>query len=247
MIEPIGPRLRKIREQWGLSLRDIEERSSRLAEQMENPSCQISASWLARVEREEHELTATKLVALAAIYNLSCDEVFGWYGSGRASPGIGKAASAPNTTLPLRNESVNVELKSALAQSADTTYPPEQTALLPAPAKSSPSLNLRVIIGRHDRSLDPMIRAGAVLEVDTQRRTILPRKRWTNEFNRPIYLLLSRTGYMCGWCELDPEGMWLTLIPHPLSHASSQRWRFKKDIEVVGQVTAVYMTMDLDA
>src|ERR1700722_18298346 len=56
LAEGIGRILRKIRKQWNLSLREVEERSLRFARERGNQSYQISASWLDRLEREEHEL-----------------------------------------------------------------------------------------------------------------------------------------------------------------------------------------------
>ena len=54
-MEGIGTRLRAIRRQWGLSLREVEERSMSLGQKWGDESYQISASFLARVEREKHE------------------------------------------------------------------------------------------------------------------------------------------------------------------------------------------------
>jgi hypothetical protein len=51
-MESIGSRLRTTRQRWGLTLREVEERSIRIARQLGNPSYKISASWLDRVERE---------------------------------------------------------------------------------------------------------------------------------------------------------------------------------------------------
>jgi hypothetical protein len=50
---------------------------------------------------------------------------------------------------------------------------------------------------------------------------------------------MTREGYVCGWCELDASSEWLTLIPHPLSPASSRRWKYRTEIENLGRVTAV--------
>ena len=61
----IGARLRAIRRQWQLSLREVEERSLRFAQERGSQSYQISASWLDRLEREEHELTVNKLICLS--------------------------------------------------------------------------------------------------------------------------------------------------------------------------------------
>jgi transcriptional regulator with XRE-family HTH domain len=71
----IGLRLRTIRRQWQLSLREVEERCLRFAQQQGNQAYQVSASWLDRLEREEHELTVNKLIALADIYNLPAEQL----------------------------------------------------------------------------------------------------------------------------------------------------------------------------
>ncbi len=240
----IGSRLRKIRIEWGLSLREIEARCLQFAQKSGNPAYQISASWLARLEREEHELTAAKLIALAAIYNLRYEEVLGYPQPGRDQPGAAIEQSAPNnTTLLLNDGLLENEAKSVLPDDFTSDPPPEETALLPSTSAPASSPYRRAILGRRDRTLDPMIRAGAILQIHTQKRTIAPRRDWTHEFDRPIYLLLTRNGYTCGWCELDKEATWLTLMPHPLSHASSQRWRYRKEVEVVGQVIAVHMRL----
>jgi hypothetical protein len=42
-MQGIGIKLRTVRRQWGLSLREVEERSVRLAQEWGDQSCQISA------------------------------------------------------------------------------------------------------------------------------------------------------------------------------------------------------------
>jgi hypothetical protein len=66
--------LRALRQQWHLSLREVERRSLRFAQERGNPSYQVSASWL-NLEREEHELTVNTLIVLADIYNLSIERL----------------------------------------------------------------------------------------------------------------------------------------------------------------------------
>jgi hypothetical protein len=83
-----------------------------------------------------------------------------------------------------------------------------------------------------------MIRAGSIVLIDTQKRSIATRREWNHEFDRPIYFLMTREGYVSGFCELDKESDWLTVIPHALSFESNRRWRYRKDIEVVGTVVA---------
>ena len=95
------------------------------------------------------------------------------------------------------------------------------------------------IIGKHDRTLEPLIRTGSIVQIDTRRREITPRKEWARELQRPIYFLRAGGAYFCGWCEFDPLGEILTLVPHPLSPASSRRWKYRKEIETIGRVVAV--------
>src|ERR1700759_2820439 len=97
----IGARLRAIRRQWQLSLREVEERSLRLAQEQGNQSYQISASWLDRLEREEHELTVNKLVALAAIYNLPTDQLLRSIHPGNEQPLNLNQLSSPNSPILL--------------------------------------------------------------------------------------------------------------------------------------------------
>jgi hypothetical protein len=116
---------------------------------------------------------------------------------------------------------------------------PDETTLLPTKNGRILARYRRGIIGKLDLSLDPMIPAGSVVKIDTRKREISSKKDWTHEFERPIYFLTTREGYVCGWCELDKTSDWLTLIPHPLSPISSRRLKYHEEIESVGLVVAV--------
>jgi hypothetical protein len=50
---------------------------------------------------------------------------------------------------------------------------------------------------------------------------------------------MTRDAYICGWCELDKTSDWLTLIPQPLSPASSRRWKYRTEIENMRRVVDV--------
>jgi hypothetical protein len=124
---------------------------------------------------------------------------------------------------------------------------PETTTLLPLADGLETSPYRRGIIGHRDQMLDPMIRAGSIVLINLQKTSIISRKHLSHEFDRPIYFLLTRNGYVCGWCELDKESVWLTLIPHPFSRARSQRFKYREEIDVIGQAVAVFMRLGGEA
>jgi transcriptional regulator with XRE-family HTH domain len=119
----------------------------------------------------------------------------------------------------------------------DKDPPPDETTLIPP--ESEPAPYLWGVIGKHDRTLEPLIPAGSVVQIDTRRREISQRKERARELERPIFFLRHGDDYFCGWCDLDPSGELLTLVPHPLSTASSHTWRYRKQVEVIGRVVAV--------
>jgi transcriptional regulator with XRE-family HTH domain len=205
----IGAKLHAIRRKWQLSLREVEQRSVRLAKDRNNPSYQISAGWLNRLEREEHELTVSKLAALSEIYNVPMERLL-------------------HST---HSEDQNLVFD-------PVAQPPDETTLL-SPEVSMNSSYLRGIVGNKDCTSEPMIPPGSIVYIDTKNRAISLRKDWAHEFQRPIYFLKTPHGYVCGWCEMSKDSEWLTVIPHPMSPVGSRRWRYRTEINCVGRVVFV--------
>ena len=152
----IGSKLRESRLKWQLTLREVEERSSRLALQWENPSYSISASWLDRVEREDRELSATKLIVLAAIYSLTADQMIALCPASGKLPQLDELM-APNATLLLTQGPLEQQAKDWLPDSFLSDPPPETTTLLPSAKEPLPAHYCRGVIGRRDRVLEPMV------------------------------------------------------------------------------------------
>ena len=234
----IGERLRAIRQQWQLSLREVEERSLRFAQEHGSQSHQVSASWLVRLEREEHDLTVNKLIALASIYSMSAEDLLRSMYPSESQP-ILRQLSPPNVTMLLTEGPLEEQAKYLISDTLDAEQLPDDTLLLPLAAGLLQTPYRRGIIGKRDRTLEPMIPPGSIVHIDTQKRAICLRKDWKHEFQRPIYFLMTREGHVCGWCELDENSEWLTLVPHPLSPASSRRWKYRTEIENLGRVVAV--------
>jgi transcriptional regulator with XRE-family HTH domain len=243
-MDDIGIQLRAARQRLGLTLREVEERTGQLAQQWGNASYRISASWLDRVERENRVLSATKLIVLAFIYNLTMEQMLALCPGVNESPAQLELVSSPNSTLLLAEGPLEDHAKLWLPDKLVTDPPPEDTMLLQPDQGVMPSHYRRGIIGRRDRTMEPMILAGSIVLIDTQKRSIAKRRDWSNEFDRPIYFLLTRTSYFCGFCDLDKSGEHLMLVPHALSpqteDAEERRWKYRKQVEVIGTVAAVF-------
>jgi transcriptional regulator with XRE-family HTH domain len=242
ILDSIGAKLRKIRQQVHLSLREVEERSLRLAWEWGSPSYQVSASWLVRLEREEHELTVNKLKSLANIYGMRSEQLLQCIDLENVQAPTLKQLSTPNATLLLDEGPLGAQAKFLLPD-RPLPAPPDETTLLRAENGQSFAPHLRGIIGKQDRTLDPMVPAGSIVYIDTRNRAIASQKDWKHEFQRPIYFLMTREAYICGWCELDETSNWLTLVPHPLSPNSSRRWRYRTEIESIGRVLVAAMPL----
>ena len=128
---------------------------------------------------------------------------------------------------------------STYPDSSLSDQPPDETSLLSPETGPSSEPYRWGIIGKHDRTLEPLVPTGSVVRIDTRRREISPRKEWAHPLQRPLYFLKVRGAYFCGWCELDPLGEWLTLVPHSLSPVSNRSWKYPEEVEIIGRVVAV--------
>src|SRR5579875_1062688 len=152
----IGAKLRAARNEWRLTLREVEERSTRLSQEWGNPAYRISASWLDRVEREDRGLSATKLIVLANIYSLTPEQMLALCPRTSGGPVPLEHVSSPNATLLLTQGPLEEHAKQWLPEKLVTDPPPEETTLLAAQPGELPGRYRRGIIGRRDRTLEPM-------------------------------------------------------------------------------------------
>jgi transcriptional regulator with XRE-family HTH domain len=188
----IGARLRAIRQQWRLSLREVEQRSRSIAHEQGDESYQVSASWLARLESDGHELTVRKLIALADIYNIPAEQLVHSMYPENSQP-IFRELSSPNATILLTEGRMKEQATYLLADTLGIEQLPDGTSLLEH-GRALHTPFRRGVIGKRDRTLEPMIPPGSIVHIDTQRRAISLRKDWNHEFQRPIYFLMTPGG-----------------------------------------------------
>ncbi len=117
--------------------------------------------------------------------------------------------------------------------------PPEETMLLSPEHDPASGAYRWGIIGMRDHTLATLIPPGTVVRIDTQNRILSPVKDWQDELQRPLYFLRAPDAFFCGWCELNPSGERLILVPHLLSAASGLSWNYPSEVEIVGRVVAL--------
>ncbi len=144
----IGTQLRDIRNHLKLTLRETEERCAQVAQQWGDDAYRISASWLNRVERENRGLSATKLIVLAYIYNLSTDQLLPFCPSSNDGSAQLLPASGPNSTLLLAEGRLEKLARVSVPDNLITDPLPEQTMLLQSDRKMLPPIFTAVLLAR---------------------------------------------------------------------------------------------------
>lgn len=252
MQEP-GQKLRRVREGLGMRYRDVEEASQRIANERENHEFAIGLSRLADIENKGTTPSLYRLYSLCAIYRLSFNTVLRWYGIDLDEMPAESARLSLEQTHLIEYRSADraqVEFPVEFGEGFDlrhTSYLSRhirQWGRLPLALLSA--LDLRRhrygFIGTDDWTMHPILAPGSFVQIDEGRRRIL-RDGWTHEHERPIYFIEHREGYSCGWCS-ESSGF-LIVQPHSVSHLIPQIFRYPGDAEVIGQVVAVAMRLDL--
>ena len=247
-----GDHLREIRFRLGISTRDVETLSQKIAEEEKNPEFQISNAWLTQVENSDSVPSIYKLYSLAAIYRIKFTDLLLFFGVDLQKTAHHQlTAPLPNTHLT-NLEVYDAEKTVSFPVRFDRSFDLDNTNLLArmveiwgeVPIALIQQLDLRHglygYIGLQDFTLHPLLRPGSFVQIDQRVRKIQP-LRWRTEFDRPIYFVELRDGYACSWCELQ-DGH-LLLLPHPLSPCSVRRLDYGKKAEIIGQVTSVAMRL----
>jgi len=241
-----GANLRARRERLGLTMREVESASLRIAERHGNDEFALSPSRLSDIETKGSVPNIFRLYALAVIYRCDIREVLTWYGID-----LGLSAADLNLNLPPRSHLTETQ-QGAFAVRMPTRLDPafdprrssnlsrmvEQWGLVPLAhlATFSGGKFTYGYIGSEDFTMYPLLPPGTFLQVDESRNEVT-QGIWRSEYERPIYFVETREGYTCSWCSL--KGDQIVLQPHPLSHCLPETWRVPEEAEIVGRVTGV--------
>jgi transcriptional regulator with XRE-family HTH domain len=250
-----GEKLKKLRVRLGLTTREVEAKSLVIAEERRSREYYLSHAWVTDIENGKFTPSIYKMHTFSAIYNRRITELMSYFGlpladrsRDRMSIGVPKTHVLDSGTdletkkvlLPVRfKPEFRLEKTNLLAQIV------EKWDELPVGLLQHLDLRKSVYgyIGLEDYTLFPLIRPGSLVEIDANQRKISAEKGMT-QFDRPIYFVELRNGYVCSWCQED-RGQ-LIVIPHPHSRQDIRRYDFPSQAEIVGRVTGVAMRIASD-
>ncbi len=246
-----GEKLRTIRESLGLSIRMVEAASAQLAAKYNNPDYSISLSRLSDIETKGIVPNIYRLYSLAVIYRQDFQELVQLFEVNLKNVpddiGLVKIPVTQRSTVlsSLRELDIPVRIDPGFDESSSTTLGRMIVKWGTVPLAYLKRFTDRsysyAFIGTEDWTMYPLIMPGSFVQIDESKRKVAE-GGWRSEYERPIYLVETRQGHTCCWCELN--GSMLTLKPHPMSPAKTRILRDGIDAEVIGQVVGVAMRLD---
>jgi transcriptional regulator with XRE-family HTH domain len=243
-----GAAIRVIRESLRLSMRYVEKMSQHIARDKQHPDFGVSHSYLSKLETGATYPQLLKFHSLSQIYRRRLDELLALFGFGIREASTDPALIAlPRTVLVEPRDRKIEEIAAPLRLREDATF--EQTNLVSRMFESWGKIPITLLermdlrhslygyVGTRDNILFPLIRPGSFVEIDPRQTKVAT--SWKGEFDRPIYFVELRDGYVCSWCDLHERQ--LVIIPTPQSGAQSHPVSYPGDAYIVGRVIAVTM------
>jgi len=253
-MDDAGQRLRKARERLNLKFRDVEQASQLIAERRDNPEFVILISRLSDIENQGTVPSIYRLYSLCCIYRLDLYEVLGWYGVP-----LDKLAADAGLIHIEKTHAVNLNpdagAEALLPISLDPGIDLRRTFFVSEMVQRWGKLPLALVggldvrkfrygfVGTEDWSMNPAIPPGTLLIIDDSKRRVQS-GGWRSLSERPIYFFEHRDGFYCRWASLR-DGV-MSLLPDPESEAPVLNFSFPGEIEVVGQVVGLAMSLDLE-
>ncbi|HVP44389.1 MAG TPA: helix-turn-helix transcriptional regulator [Terriglobales bacterium] len=244
-----GQRLRALREELGLTIRDVEAASLRIAAKHGNENFVLTLSRLSDIESKGILPSLYRLYTLAVIYRRDIRELFDWYGIDLnasatdlsavepAKTHLSTVCDPPSVQVPLR-----LDPGFDLRRTVNFGRMVEQWGLVPLAylAKFANTDYTYGYIGSEDYTMYPILMPGSFVQIDESVNKVTE-GMWRSEYERPIYFVETRGGYTCCWCSL--RGDQLTLQPHPLSPVPVRMLPYPQEADVIGQVIGVAMRL----
>jgi hypothetical protein len=159
-LKKLGIMLRKLRNDWGLSLHEVEQRTASLADRWGSDRYLISKGQLAKLERGWHEIKVATLVSLSHTYSEPPEKlIYASLPPQFYSPYFGPQ-EAPNSTLLIRGGHLLETAERLLPGDFASRSVPENTMLVATDLVDPQNRYRKAVVGSKDRTLYPIIRPG---------------------------------------------------------------------------------------
>jgi transcriptional regulator with XRE-family HTH domain len=247
-----GDQLREIRNRLGVTTREVEELSRRIAQESENEEFCISNAWLTQLENKNSVPSIYKLFSLSVIYRIKFTQLLALFGISLGDTMRYQLSTPLQNTHLAAFEAPDADKAVTFPVRFDRGFTLEKTNLISRmvevwgeiPVSLLQMLDIRHCqygyIGLDDYFMYPLLRPGSLVQIDSHMNRV-HYAEWRTEFDRPIYFIELRDSYACSWAELTTSQ--LTLIPHPLSGSAIRQFAYPQDAEIIGQVTGVAMRL----
>lgn len=245
-----GKKLRELREQMGLTLRDVEIASTSLAESRGIEEFIINPSRLSDIETKGVIPSIYRLYVLSVIYRADFTELLKLYGVDLSFTAADFSICRPGKTHRLEiamgrgNVQVPVKLDPGfdIRRSTDLGRMIESWGVVPMQylQELSKKKYTYAYVGTEDLTMYPLLLPGSFVQVDEDRCRV-EEKKWHSELERPIYFIETREGHVCCWCSVRRGE--IVLQSHPLSPVPARILKHPQEAEVLGQVVGVAMRL----
>jgi transcriptional regulator with XRE-family HTH domain len=245
-----GSSLRTLREKLGLTMRDVEAASEKIARKRVNEEYVVPISRLSDVETKGVTPSIYRLYSLAVIYRVNFQGMLHLYGV-ETDPSVSDLESCAPPKSHLAPALKNLGMAKVPVR-MDPSFNPRKTlnfgrmieewgivplAYLEDLSKTGFTYGF---IGSEDLTMYPILPPGSFIQVDESKGKVID-GGWRSEYERPIYFVETRQEFVCCWCTLAKDS--IILQPHPLSPVAPRVLAYPQDAEVIGQVVGVAMRL----
>ncbi len=247
MAKTPGDYLRSKRVKLALTTRDVDAYSRQIAVERGNEDYIVSHARLVQIENGDSTPSVYKLYSLSVIYSCSIMNLLSLYidtdGLLKQHLEIEQLA-----THILDVSYTTTENKITFPVRFDPGFSLQNSNLLSRmvevwgeiPIALLQRFNLRQgnwgYIGMNDTTMSPLLRPGSFVQIESVGKPAL-QTSFRNDYERPIYFVELRDGYLCSWCEFYRDR--LVSIPHPLSGVKTREFPYPSCATLIGRVTAV--------
>ena len=246
-----GQRLLALRKELGLTMRDVEAASGRIAARHGSEDFAISPSRLSDIESKGLIPNLHRAYSLSVIYRRDLRELLALYGIDVNETAADLALSEPPKSHI--SEALDGVMAVNVPVRMDPGFDPRRTVNLGRMIERWGLVPLAHLtqfvhtkytygyVGTEDFTMYPVLLPGSFIQVDESANKVVEGS-WRSEYERPIYFVELRDGYTVCWCTLKDD--YLVLQPHPLSPAPVRILRQSQEAEILGRVVGIAMRLD---